>query len=204
MPPLGVHATRGACAPLMPAPTGRTGQRSAVEPSLPCEYAPEGRPSPTVEVSAAAALRAAVPAPTGRTGQRSAFPLCAIRSALSRGRRNCKFKQLPKVGAPACREGEPHRRNKKRRQRTSFAAREVRGESVKGGPPPFTKENDQSELAAARPRRAREFRLPARSAGRFPDGAPTQSEADDPSLTKLAAPFGNRLGGRDGAKRRAA
>ena len=48
----------------------------------------------------------------------------------------------------------------------------ISGESVKGGYPLSQDGNDQSELAAARRRRAREFRLPARSAGRTPDGAP--------------------------------
>ncbi len=39
------------------------------------------------------------------------------------------------------------------------------GKCERGAPPPFTISNDQSELAAARRRRARKFRLPARSAG---------------------------------------
>ena len=43
--------------------------------------------------------------------------------------------------------------------------------------------NDQSELAAARRRRAREFRLPARSAGRTPDGAPTPSRTTTESYS---------------------
>ena len=62
-------------------------------------------------------------------------------------------------------------RAKNKWQRTPFAAGEFGGKCERGDSPLSQKGNDQSELAAARRRRAREFRLPARSAGRLPDGA---------------------------------
>ena len=46
------------------------------------------------------------------------------------------------------------------------------------GSPPFTRDNDASRLAAARRRRARELRCPARSAGRFGSGGPHPSAPD--------------------------
>ena len=52
------------------------------------------------------------------------------------------------------------------------------GKCERGARPPFTISNDQSELAAARRRRARKFRLPARSAGRFGRGG-------TPPLTRI-------------------
>ena len=56
-----------------------------------------------------------------------------------------------------------------------FAAGDFGGKCERGLPP-FTINNDQSELAAARrQRRAREFRLPARSAGRSGRGAHLQT-----------------------------
>ena len=77
----------------------------------------------------------------------------------------------------------------------------ISGESVKGGYPLSQDGNDQSELAAARRRRAREFRLPARSAGRIPDGAPTPSRTTTesysgswprPGTARPRAPVGDR------------
>ena len=71
------------------------------------------------------------------------------------------------------------RARKKDWQRTSFAAVDFGGKCERGLPP-FTINNDKSELAAARLRRARKFRFPARSAGRFLDGAPSQSSLSEP------------------------
>ncbi len=54
-------------------------------------------------------------------------------------------------------------------------------------------------LAAAGRRRAREFRLPARSAGRFPDGAPSQSERRNrptPARGPVRGPLDPECGGR--------
>ena len=64
-------------------------------------------------------------------------------------------------------------RAKNRWQRTPFAARVFGGMCERGDSPLSQKSNDQSELAAARRRRARKFRLPARSAGRFGSGGLT-------------------------------
>ena len=64
------------------------------------------------------------------------------------------------------------RAREKKWQRTLFAAVDFGGKCERGLPP-FTINNDKSELAAARLRRARKFRFPARSAGRSLDGAPT-------------------------------
>ena len=67
------------------------------------------------------------------------------------------------------------------------------GESVKGGKFPLSQDNnDQSELAAARRRCAREFRLPARSAGRIPDGArrcPSKRSRATPSRGPVRDPL---------------
>ena len=68
-------------------------------------------------------------------------------------------------------------------QRTLFAARVFGGKCERGDSPLSQKSNDPSELAAARRRRAREFRWPARSAGRVPDGAPSLSEQTTPSYS---------------------
>ena len=69
-----------------------------------------------------------------------------------------------------------------------FAACVSGGECVKGGLAPLSQEsNDASELAAARRRRARKFRCPARSAGRFGRGAlfPPSRQSE---LTQRCAP----------------
>ena len=117
-----------------------------------------------------------VPGPTGRTAQRSAFP--CLRPALPVWR--------PPPGALAAFlcyrrlvEAVRCRARKKNWQRTSFAAGDFGGKCERGLPP-FTINNDKSELAAARRRRARKFRFPARSAGRFLDGAPSQSSLSEP------------------------
>ena len=81
---------------------------------------------------------------------------------------------------------------KKLWQRTPFAARVFGGMCERGDSPLSQKGNDQSELAEARRRRAREFRLPARSAGRSPDGAPiptgTTTESHSGSRPPTAHP----------------
>ena len=69
-------------------------------------------------------------------------------------------------------------------QRTLFAAVDFGGKCERGLPP-FTINNDKSELAAARLRRARKFRFPARSAGRPLGGAPPQSNLMDPTYPAL-------------------
>ena len=110
--------------------------------------------------------------------------------------------------------GAPNER--RQRQRTCSLPARPGGKCERGATAPLSQEgNYESELAGARRRRARKLRLPsqerlgvgvsvrllphfgsaARSAGRFQDGAPTQSRTDDPSLTKLMAPFENRLVG---------
>ena len=117
-----------------------------------------------------------VPGPTGRTAQRSAFP--CLRPALPVWRPPpgdlAAFLCYGRfVEAVRCRARE------KNWQRTSFAAVDFGGKCERGLPP-FTINNDKSELAAARLRRARKFRFPARSAGRFLDGAPSQSSLSEP------------------------
>ena len=64
-----------------------------------------------------------------------------------------------------------------------FAAGDFGGKCERGDSPLSQDGNDQSELAAARRRRAREFRLPARSAGRTPDGAPNPSRTTTESYS---------------------
>ena len=122
-----------------------------------------------------------VPGPTGRTAQRSAFP--CLRPALPVWR--------PPPGALAAFlcygrfvEAVRCRARKKNWQRTLFAAVDFGGKCERGYPP-FTISNDESELAAARRRRARKFRFPARSAGRPLGGAPPQSNLMDPTYPAL-------------------
>ena len=78
-----------------------------------------------------------------------------------------------------------------------------RGESVKGGlPPPFHKKgNDQSELAAARRRRAREFRFPSQE--RLGVGSPDPSPPCSGLSVRLSPHFGRpvRSAGRFGSRR---
>ena len=171
--------------------TPTSGQFSRWGPAQPAEGGQrEGSHPGPVGVCAAAALRAAVPAPTGRTGQRSAFPepsprfnadrRYAVRSSEIRGAQRCwcgfraPARCRSETGAPCPRDSA---RGGVLTSAKTMAANFVRcqrdrGESVKGGLPPSLSQinNDQSELAAARRRRAREFRLPARSAGRSGDG----------------------------------
>ena len=120
-----------------------------------------------------------VPGPTGRTARRSAFP--CLRPALPveapTGRPGRLWRPPPgALAAFLCYgrfvEAVRCRARKKDWQRTSFAAVDFGGKCERGLPP-FTINNDKSELAAARLRRARKFRFPARSAGRSLDGAPT-------------------------------
>ena len=70
-----------------------------------------------------------------------------------------------------------------------FAAGDFGGK-CKRGLPPFTISNDHSELAAARrQRRARELRVPARSAGRFGRGAHLQTHLRRTTRENQAPPF---------------
>ena len=91
------------------------------------------------------------------------------------------------AGAPCPRDSAWWRtaeREKNKWQRTPFAARDFGGKCERGDSSLSQDGNDQSELAAARRRRAREFRLPARSAGRTPDGAPTPSRTTTESYSR--------------------
>ena len=65
--------------------------------------------------------------------------------------------------------------------------RRRRGESVKGGTPPFTKTttSNRNSPPRAAPRRAREFRFPARSAGRSGNGAPHQTHQRPTTPTRM-------------------
>ena len=130
-------------------------------------------------------------------------PFRASRSGADRGRR----KPSPRFNAVGdtrsrCgrhRENWPDRRSKpsprfnamgyfraRKKQMAAnlwFAAGDFGGKCERGDSPLSQDGNDQSELAAARRRRAREFRLPARSAGRTPDGAPNPSRTTTESYS---------------------
>ena len=158
------------------------------------------KPSPrffAVSGTRFAALRPAVP-----TGGRRSKPSPALlaRSAV-RGSRPCGPRCRPEVGVPsrpralarsAVRSSRPCGLNEQEnnRQRTPFAARVFGGKCERGKTPPFTINNDQSELAAARPGCAREFRLPARSAGRFKRGAQLLTLPRVPACPVLRPPLG--------------
>ena len=78
--------------------------------------------------------------------------------------------------------------------RPAFQARgAIRGESVRGGLAPLsqkeTTNRDSPKRAAAR----EGVPIAARSAGRFPEGAPTPITIDDQGSTEPVAPSGNRL-----------
>ena len=150
--------------------------------------------------------RYAVRGPAARCAdRRSAFqavPALLARSAV-RGSRPCGPRCRPEVGVPSrpralarsavrgSRTGGTQRTaQENNRQRTPFAARVFGGKCERGKTPPFTINNDQSELAAARPGCAREFRLPARSAGRFKRGAQLLTLPRVPACPVLRPPLG--------------
>ena len=83
---------------------------------------------------------------------------------------------------------------KKQWQRTPFAAGEFGGKCERGDSPLSQKGNDQSELAAARRRRAREFRFRREAPGgcRMGPGLPW---ARKQGLNPLSGPIRERLGG---------
>ena len=160
------YAVARSSGPRVPAPTGRTGQRSAFP----------GRPRGFRRWRCAVARSSGprVPAPTGRTGRRSAFPGLHV---------------APHSGV------EPKTTLGRARQKNNGGEPPVRrppdrGESVKGGTPPFTIKNDQSELAEVRLRRTREFRFPSqeRLGVGFPDPSPSRSGVS----VRLSPHFGNR------------
>ena len=93
-----------------------------------------------------------------------------------------------------CERGLPPFTFGARRQPRADAGAEATGVGATRLPVAFDSaiSDDQSELAAARRRRAREFRLPARSAGRSPDGGLTQPLRGDPDLFQSMAPSGDR------------
>ncbi len=172
----------------VPTPTGRTGRRSAFQ------------AVPAILRGWRYVVRWASPSGADR---RSAFPepsprFCAdrryaVRSSEIGGAQRCwcgfraPARCRSETGAPCARDSAWWRtaeREKNKWQRTPFAARDFGGKCERGDSSLSQDGNDQSELAAARRRRAREFRLPARSAGRTPDGAPTPSRTTTESYSR--------------------
>ena len=112
------------------------------------------------------------PPPAGRADRRSTFPDLRVVKEKSDPPSRCASRS----GADQ-RSGFPSRGHSPGRKTVASNPEGLTpacpgGKCERGARPPFTISNDQSELAAARRRRARKFRLPARSAGRTPDGAP--------------------------------
>ena len=103
-----------------------------------------------------------VPLPVARESEQ---PLTARGAARRCADRRSAFPCLHPVS---------ERRRAERAPKNDLAANSLparSGESVKGGNPPFHKKVTTHGTPAARRRRAREFRWPARSAGRFKRGA---------------------------------
>ena len=126
----------------------------------------------------------------------------AVRGPAGRGAdRRSALQAVPALLHPRRYAGpQPSHQNRRRTadratnewQRTSGSLRAISGESVKGGDPLSQDGKDQSELAAARRRRAREFRLPARSAGAVRKGGSPPTQPHFVSLPGSDAPLPNR------------
>ena len=112
------------------------------------------------------------PPPAGRADRRSTFPDLRVVKEKSDPPSRCASRSGAdqRSGFPSC--GHSPVRKTVASNPESLTPACPGGKCERGARPPFTISNDQSELAAARRRRARKFRLPARSAGRTPDGAP--------------------------------